>query len=187
MDEKKLQTGITRTMINFLKKFEDSMMAAAFAEVGEFDTAKSYLAQSKNSHKRIIYGTNDMEINPAAVTRAISICQRIGAALEILHVLPADAGENCGKAGRQYRQHLSRFGIIKEQFGKAGIIYEFVVGINSIEEEIMHYVSGRRDVMMVVLGLGQDKTGNAKNSYPDSRLMEHLKCPVVLLAKTQFA
>jgi nucleotide-binding universal stress UspA family protein len=187
MAKKKEKTCFVKTMRNFFKTFADSMTAATFAEAGEFETAKLYLAQSKNAHKRILFSTNAMDITPTTLSRVIGICKRIGAALEILHVLPSEVGDTCRAGKKSKNQCLAGLASLKEQLKAAGIFYEFVVGINSIEEEIIRHVSGRRDVMMVVLGLGHDKNEKKAASHPDSRLMEQLKCPVILLGEPQSA
>ena len=88
-----MKKGFMKSMSNFIKAFEDSMVAATFAEAGEHDTARKYLEKQKNAHKKILFATNAEKITPKTLGRAVSICKRIGAMLEVFHVLPATGSQ----------------------------------------------------------------------------------------------
>ncbi|MEW6594441.1 MAG: universal stress protein [Thermodesulfobacteriota bacterium] len=161
-------------MANLFKTFEDSMTAAAFAEAGEPETAREYLASAKTARKKVLLGTNAAEIPPKVFSHAVEVCKRLGARLEILHVLP-DATTDHGRPAR-----------LKERFRTFGIPYEYVVGARRLEEEIIRYAEGRRDIMLVVLG-PSGPAGRRGKRQPDSHLLSRFQCPVVLLAESPSA
>ncbi|MEW6502004.1 MAG: universal stress protein [Thermodesulfobacteriota bacterium] len=167
-------------MANLFKIFEDTMTAAAFAEAGEHETAGEYLASAKTARKKVLLGTNAMEIPPKVFSHAIEVCKRLGARLEILHVLPNQAG-----AGDEAPTgHAAKLARLKERFRTLGIPYEYVVGARALEEEIIRYAAGRRDIMLIVLGMS-NPAGRRGKKQPDSHLLARFQCPVVLFKEPQ--
>jgi len=102
----------------------------------------------------------------------VNVAKRMGARLEILHVL-----------ANGFEKELSKLARLKERFRSLGIRYEFVAGGGSLEEEIIRYAENRRDIMLVLVGEpveGARKKG--RKTKPDRRLLERFQCPVVVLA-----
>lgn len=62
--------------------FNNLMTAVSFAESGEFDTVSSLLKESK--HVLLVY--REGQVQEKTLHYALSVCQRIGAGLEILYV-----------------------------------------------------------------------------------------------------
>ncbi|HSR37105.1 MAG TPA: universal stress protein [Desulfurivibrionaceae bacterium] len=166
-------------MANLFKTFEDSMTAAAFAEAGEHEAAQAYLNAAKTARKKVLLGTNATEIPPTVFSHAVEVCKRLDARLEILHVVPAQATDGA-VAGRSQ----AKMARLKERFQTFGIPYEYVVGAKKLEEEIIRYAAGRRDIMLIVLGLHAPGRRRGKKQ-PDSHLLARFQCPVVLLTEPQ--
>jgi len=167
-------------MANLFKIFEDTMTAAAFAEAGEPEAAREYLASAKTARKKVLLGTNAMEISPKVLSHAVEVCKRLGARLEILHVLPDQIAAN----GEDPTGHAAKLARFKERFQTFGIPYEYVVGARKLEEEIIRYAQGRRDIMLIVLGISTP-AGRRGKKQPDSHLLASFQCPVVLLNEPQ--
>ena len=173
-------------MINIFKFFEDSMIAAAFAEAGEHGLAKEYLPKAKTAHKKILLGTSAAELTPKALSHAISVCKRIGASLEILHVLPGKGGEK-SPADARTPSTMAKLARLQERFKTFGILYEFVTGNNTLEEEIIRYAANRRDIMLILLGNTAEKSRRQDGNTLDALLLQRFQCPVVLLEQPQSA
>jgi nucleotide-binding universal stress UspA family protein len=161
-------------MANLFKIFKDTMTAAAFAEAGEHEAANQYLASAKTARKKVLLGTNAPEIPPKVFSHAIEVCKRLGARLEILHVLPGstELEKPAGLAAKLAR--------LKERFKTFGIPYEFVLDAKGLEEEIIRYAAERHDIMLIVLGFS-NPAGRRGKKQPDSHLLAHFQCPVILL------
>lgn len=158
-------------MKNIFKTFENSMLAATFAQAGDHETARTCLAAAKTARKKILLGTDAMDITPRALHHALSVCERNGASLEILHA-PHDARK-------------PKSDVLKERFMAAGILYEFVRGASRLEEEIIRYAGNRRDILLVMLGMADAGKTRHGNNAPDAHLLERFQCPVVLLEEPQ--
>lgn len=170
-------------MANLFKIFEDSMTAATFAEAGEHEAAREYLANAKTARKKVLLGTNTMEIPPKVLSHAVGVCKRLGARLEILHVLPAPT-ENSEPAGSAAKGSTAKLARLKDRFRTLGIPYEFVLGAKVLEQEIIRYAEGRRDIILIVLGIS-GPAGRRGKKQPDPHLATRFQCPVVLLEEPQ--
>jgi len=172
-------------MRDFFKKFEDAMSSAAFAEAGEFDTAKQMLGQDKNSNKKVLLGTEGTDVNHKAFRYAFNLCRRVGARLEILHILrPSDTD-----GPKSLEEQLS--GVkqgLKPAFDRLvaeGVAYSLNFGEGRIEEEVVKYADGRRDILFVVIEPPHGASG--KKSTFEKRMneaLDRLRCPLVVVSES---
>lgn len=157
------------------RKFEQAMASAAFAEEGEFDTARQLMAAGKNAHKKVLLGTAEPEVDMNMVRYALSLCQRVGARLEILHVLaPGAVADNATKAAGQSQQPF------QNTMQKKGVVYQLVFDGSPLLEELVRHVENRRDILCVILG--DAKVENQQVSSVRQKIMaefQKIKCPVV--------
>ena len=70
---------------NGKEKFQQAMSAAAFAEAGEFETARQIAGKNKNAHKKVLVVLEDEDLNLRLFNYAHDLCKRLGGQLEILH------------------------------------------------------------------------------------------------------
>lgn len=155
-------------MVNIFKTIQETMTAAAFAEAGEHETAKEFLAQGKNAHKKILLGTDKSNLTPKAINYAMSICSRLGAGLEVVQIFPFS----------QKKTSLVPEDQVKQAFAQKGIIYESLAGKSSLGEEIMRYVLNRRDILLLILSV-EEKDEELKK--PNNAFLKKFHCPVVFL------
>lgn len=66
------------------KAFDDTMAASAFAEAGEFETAR----QIAKGNRRILLGIRKDGISSKTLLYALNACKRIGNGLDILYIFP---------------------------------------------------------------------------------------------------
>jgi hypothetical protein len=180
-----MKKGFIKSMSDFFKNFEDSMVAATFAEAGEHEMAGQYLANQKTAHKKILLATNAADIAPKTLGRAVSICKRIGAMLEVLHV-PSAGGSQPNQGKSPAKDNAANLLQVKERLEGLGISYEFAPGFGSLEEEVIRHATGRRDIMLLILDMADEFCGQkCTDQQPDCHLLEQFKCPVVLLEEPQ--
>jgi hypothetical protein len=155
-------------MGNLFKSIQDTLAAAAFAEAGEHETAREFLAQGKNAHKKILLGTDNKNLTPKAINYAMNVCSRLGAGLEVVQIFPF---------ARKKSPHMSE-DEIKKTFAQKGILYESIIGKAGLGEEIMRYVVNRRDILLLILSVGEKDEGLKK---PDNDFLKKFHFPVVFL------
>jgi len=157
------------------KRIEEAMTAVAFAEEGEFETARQMLKNKKTANKRVLLGTDAEEIDRQFIKYALQLCSRLGAGLEIIHLVE-EKDPHSGPPNRELQQ-------LKKSLEEKNIIYQAVAGGGSLEEEVERYSKGRRDILCVVLESStveqpREKTGAAGKR--ENRFLKNLSCPVVL-------
>lgn len=169
-------------MADIFAFLEESMLAATFAEAGEHDMARALLNTGKTARKKVLFGARATELPPRIIRQAVEICKRNGARLEILHVLPTEGNPDATETENGLLANLGR---IKKRLMGLGILYEVVFGDTPLEEAIIRHASGRRDIMLILLG--QEKRPGRKGGKSTSQLLERLQCPVVLLEEPKTA
>ena len=140
------------------------MAAAAFAEAGEFETAREMLKEDRKILLALTGENSDLN----AFKYAISMCKRISAKLEILcsEQYPEDA--------------LKQF---TTELKKKAVDCSVTKVSECIKEEVLNFTSERRDILFVVvessdgLNLNCNKTAKViKDSW------KNLKCPLVVVS-----
>ena len=153
-----------------MKQFEKIMSAAAFAEAGEFETARKML----DERKKVLLVLTGRETDMKAARYAVNTSKRIGAGIEILY-LAQDSEE---------KSFLEEY--LKELKAK-GIAYQVTQCERSLKEEITRFIEKEKDIEFVVIDSEEVGARTAKDQKAALHEWERLRCPVVLvsdLAKT---
>lgn len=152
-------------MKKLIKKLDDVLSAAAFAEEGEFETAREIM----NEPRTILLALTGKKSDEDAFKYSVNICKRIGAGLEILYVAEPE------------KAVLNKF---KNELKKEGVNYAITKRSGCVKEEIIDYTEKRKDIQFVVVEssdiLDVDCSRNDKKL---SDAWENLKCPLVLVSK----
>lgn len=155
-------------MKKWLKKFEDIMAASAYAEAGEFETAKETL---KGQHK-ILLALSGSSSDTNAFRYAANACKRVGAGLEIIY-------------GAEAKDSLKGF---QSELQKEGIEFISIKKPGRLEEEIQNYTEKRSDILFVVIEAPSEfNVRNKKASRKFEQSWEKLKCPLVTVSKPSAA
>lgn len=151
-------------MKNWLKKLDDTMAAAAFAEQGEFDTAREIMREQR----KILLALTGAKSDENAFKYAINTCQRIGADIEILY------------SAAHKKDLINSF---KSELRLRGIDYHFIKAEGCVKEEVLRYTSKRTDILFVVVESSDGLDINCKKSKKIiSRSWMNLKCPLVVVS-----
>jgi hypothetical protein len=158
---------------NGKEKFQQAMAAAAFAEVGEFDTAQEIAGKNKNAHKRVLIVLEGDELGIRILNYSLDLCKRLGGQLEILH-----------KQGPKHVD-ITETELWQEFTKKGGQVACNSLGSDeSLDDKLTEYGKTRRDILCVVLRIHlMDKKPNKKQeekAWSPDWIMEKLNCPVMV-------
>lgn len=160
------------TKLSIPKKFEEAMRIAAFAEEGDFASARQMARAAKVSNNKILLGVEDRDFAPAIVRSALSLCRRMDAKLEIMHL------SRRRPAAKEVKERQSR---MLASFYEYGIIYRPVAANCNFTEVIIRYVAKRRDIVCIVLaGLGGARARKTRAKSDLTAALGKLHCPVVV-------
>jgi len=149
------------------------MSAAAFAEAGEFDTARQIAAKNKNAHKKVLVVLEGDDLNMRILTYALDLCERLGGQLEILH-----------KQGPE-KVDIAQTEVWQEFTSKGGqVVCNSLGSHESLDDKLTEYGKTRRDILCVVLRIHlMDKKPSKKKeekAWSPDWIMEKLNCPVMV-------
>lgn len=165
---------------DYLRKLEQTMAAAAFAEAGEHESARQFLNDFKNARKKVLLGTDHLEPDLKIVNYALTLCRRMGAGLEIFHVVPSTF---CGKkdGGEVSLAGDPAFASFNRKMADLGVVYQPVCSDRGLVREILDHVAAHRQVMCVVVSPAH--AAETSQSKRDGRTIgewfQELSCPVL--------
>ena len=152
------------------------MVAAAFAEAGEFETAREMAPASKNSHKKILLGTEGDTPLFKAAQYSFDACARMGTDLEVLHLIRTiKLPETQEKIAKKNKEILVPKSL---NFRDVRVLYCPVFSKDPLEVEIARFAMNRGNILFVVLNKGGGKK-QMRGAYLNS-LLTNLMCPVVV-------
>jgi hypothetical protein len=151
-------------MNRWLKKFNDAMAAAAFAEMGEFETARETLRENRT----ILLALTGAQADAKAFRYAMNSCKRVGAELEILY-----SPDDQTRLIKQFQYELK-----KEQ-----IDHRLIRGSGCLKDEIRHYSNQNKNILFVVIESSEGLNVNCKKAHTViSKSWKNLKCPLVVVS-----
>ncbi len=152
-------------MKKWIKKFEDIMAAASYAEAGEFETARQTLKEQRS----ILLALTGERSDKNAFRYALNMCKRITADLDILYVSDSVKGL------------LKEF---KTELKKHGVAYQMIQKSGNLEEEVRNYSSMKKDILFVVVEVSEDVAIHSKKADKIlSDAWDNLKCPLVVVSQ----
>lgn len=154
-------------MKRLLKKMEAAMTAVAFAEEGEFDTARDLLQEDR----RVLLAVRKGRIDRRTFKYALNTCTRVGANLDILYISASDSAD---PALEQFLPELE----------EAGIDYRMIRKSGCLKQEIIDYTNARKEIIFAVTASTETLDVDCRGA--DKKLSEtwqRLKCPLVVVAE----
>lgn len=157
---------------NGQEKFQNAMSAAAFAEAGEFDTARQIASRNKNAHKKVLVVLEGDDLNMRILNYASDLCKRLGGQLEILH-----------------KQGLKKVDITRtevwHEFTKKGdqVVCTALAPGENLDDKLTDYGKTRRDILCVVLRIHLMEKPIKKrkeNAWSPDWIMQKFNCPVMV-------
>lgn len=156
----------TNKLKKMMKKVEDILAAASFAEEGESDAARSLLKDGR----RVLVAFRQGRIDARTVKYAVNAAKRIGADLDILYVSFDE-----GRADQEVKELESAFaaeGIRSRLIRKTGCLKKAVIDYTNREKEILFAVVESPNSL--------DEDCNRKDTRL-SELWQKLRCPLVVV------
>lgn len=166
-------------LANLIKSLEDTMASTAFAEAGEPVTAYKIYHQGRNARKKVLLGTDSQELDINTIGYALKLCQRVEAGLEIFHVI--NNGKTPGGSSSSDTYASPRQ--LQTLLGDIGIDYRPVESRESFQNELIDHVSGRNNILCVVVGSGsrpQEKDKLKKKMTALAKAFGKMNCPLVV-------
>jgi len=148
-----------------IRQFEEIMAATAFAEGGEFDTAREIL----NERRKVLLVLTGMESDMKAGRYAVNLCKRIGAGLEILYITN-DASKK------------TSLNVYLKELETKGIEYRIAERENSLKEDIKRFTDKEKNVHFVVVDSQDLEIDSEIDEKKRLEEWERLKCPLVLVS-----
>jgi hypothetical protein len=164
---------------NIFKSFEDTMTATAFTDAGEHASAFRIYQNGKNARKKVLLGTDNMELDLQVIGYALKLCHRVEAGLEILHVIN-DEKEEASEPKRAGVSASPRQ--LQSLLGEMGIEYSPVKAQASLQNELIDQVTKRNNIMCVVVGSpkGHKEKTSGRNWNALAKAFGKLNCPLVV-------
>lgn len=151
--------------MKIMKRLENIFAAAAFAEEGEFETAREMV----KGRQTVLLALTGRESDRKSFTYAMNICKRIGAGLEIIYV---GNGSEMVSLMDQFQNELK----------KENIPYEIFKVDGGIKDAIISHAEKRSDIRFVVIESSDTLNIDCKKDNTISpKAWEGLKCPLVVV------
>ena len=153
-------------MSDLRKKIEDMLSAIAFAEGGEFETAREFMV----AKKRVLLAIRLGLAGSKTLKYAVNACKRINADLDILVVAPAgNKDKDITSFVNEARREHVRCRLIKKN--------------GCLKERIIDYINSKSNIIFVVIESSESLEREC-DMYDRrlSRAWDSLRCPLVVVS-----
>jgi hypothetical protein len=153
-------------MSNLRRKIEDMLSAIAFAEGGEFETAREFMVV----RKRVLLAIRLGQAGIKTLKYAVNTCKRINADLDILVVAPpGNRGEDLTSFVNEAKREHVRCRVIKKN--------------GCLKQRIIDYINSKSDIIFVVIESSESLEREC-DVYDRrlSRAWDSLRCPLVVVS-----
>jgi len=148
------------------KAFEDTMAASAFAEAGEFETAR----QITKGNRKVLLGIRKDSMSRKSLLYALNACKRIGNGLDILYISPD------GVETEELREFM-------EKLDAEGINFTLIKKSGCLKKEILGYVKEKKNIDFVVIESSEDLEADCREGLL-REVWHGLGCPLVVVMES---
>ncbi|MBF0616641.1 MAG: hypothetical protein HQK88_07465 [Nitrospirae bacterium] len=155
-----------------LKKFSEKMdkmfTAITFAEEGEFDSAREFMADNR----KVLLALTDRGIDRKTLLYTINTCKRINAELDVLYLTKT----------KEKSAFLDKF---FSELDSERIKHKLMVKTGSLRKEIVAYTESNKEILYVIVDSSDnwDTADEEKErEFPD--LFKNLRCPLVVITES---
>jgi hypothetical protein len=130
----------------FLQRLHSHMAAVAYAEAGEYQSARE-LVESVPRSKTVLLVIEGKTPDPASFSHALSLCRRTGGDLVVLQVIPFSDKRPTGYID----EGPGQLAVLVQHAASAGVTVEITTRRGEVNEKLVDYAKRHKDVTMVIL------------------------------------
>lgn len=144
--------------------FSELMAAAAFAEAGEPETARSFL----QTEGTVLLAIQEQRLDQNVLTYAANLCKRIKAGIDILWV------SSCAAAPALLERYML-------DLSQAGVACRLIPRNGQLGREVLDYTQANKHVLFVVIdSLESWSDGTLRHGDKSAQPWRKLACPLVV-------
>ncbi len=148
---------------SFLQRLRNHMAAVAYAEAGEYQSAKELLEPVPRS-KAVLLVIEGEAPDAASSSHALSLCARTGGDLDVLQVIPLIGGESHDERLRDEMTHaFGPLASLVRQAHEARVPIKITVRQGEVSEKLFDYAKRHKEVAMVILDSPRVRAGLSKD------------------------
>jgi nucleotide-binding universal stress UspA family protein len=135
---------------SFSEKLKADFAAIAFAEAGEFDTARDMAARN-GKPRTVLLAIEGERPSKMALDHALGLCKRMSAELDVLQLVenPQDLSDP-NELGRRMSEASSNVVTPLKDVQKQGIPFKITLRLGDVNDKLINYVKRHKDVAIVV-------------------------------------
>ena len=138
------------TVVNkFVRRVEEHMVAATYAQAGEFDTAREMLLTRPKAVLLISIGH---PTESDAFTYSVNLCKRIDAGMKILSFSQAIQSERIEEGSSKRQTAYERIANLSRLAEKHGVSCTISVKRGNLNENLFDYIRQHKEIAAVVYG-----------------------------------
>jgi hypothetical protein len=134
----------------FLQRLHRHMAAVAYAEAGEYQSARELVEYGPRS-KTVLLVIEGKSSDPASFSHALSLCKRTGGDLVVLQVMPFRGGKCNKRLTEDIDESAEQRAALVQRAHSAGVAVEIVTQSGEVNENLFDYAKRHKDVAMVIL------------------------------------
>ena len=147
----------------FLEKLQRHMVAAAYAEAGELESAQEVMSTAR-SLKTVLLVVEGSVPDPATFTYAVNLCKRTNSQLDILQVIEkSDAEGDYSDLSQSFAEGSHRIIGLVRKLEESKVPFKVTVRFGDVNENLRNYTKRRKDVSTVVLDSAKARADSSDN------------------------
>ncbi len=131
------------------QKIRRHMAAAAYAEAGEYQSARDIL-EPQTKTKTVLFVIEGSTPDPSAVSYALNYCSRSSAELDVLLVIEKSSDDDYSSLGIKMTEGSRNIVGLVRKIEEQQIPFKITIRLGDVNEKLLNYARRHKDVVMVI-------------------------------------
>lgn len=147
----------------FWQKLQRHMAAVAYAEAGEFQSARELL-EPAGKPPAVLLVVEGAMADPGAFSYALNLCKRTGADLDILHVMDKSSADSEVETAGSIMAGATGIPVTLERMvEETGVTFKVTARRGAVDKRVLDYAKRHKNVSMVVLDSPRSRESSVKD------------------------